>query len=136
MHKIYSSASEALDGLLQDGMLIAAGGFGLCGIPELLIDALVESGVKDLTVASNNAGVDDFGLGKLLATRQIKKMMSSYSAVSKASCFTAIFTAYSSLLVNAALPVCVSKIFLSLMVIPSTCLCVILSGINLDVYVL
>ena len=78
MKKVYGSASEALDGLLQDGMLIAAGGFGLCGIPELLIDALVESGVKDLTIASNNAGVDDFGLGKLLATRQIRKMMSSY----------------------------------------------------------
>ena len=78
MKKIYGSASEAPDGLLQDGMLIAAGGFGLCGIPELLIDALVASGVKDLTVASNNAGVDDFGLGKLLATRQIKKMMASY----------------------------------------------------------
>lgn len=78
MKKVYGSAIEALDGLLHDGMLIAAGGFGLCGIPELLIDALVESGVKDLTVASNNAGVDDFGLGKLLATRQIKKMMSSY----------------------------------------------------------
>ncbi len=78
MKKVYATASEALDGLLHDGMLIAAGGFGLCGIPELLIDALVESGVKDLTVASNNAGVDDFGLGKLLATRQIKKMMSSY----------------------------------------------------------
>uniref|UniRef100_UPI00082ACE1E CoA transferase subunit A n=1 Tax=Celeribacter ethanolicus TaxID=1758178 RepID=UPI00082ACE1E len=68
----------ALDGLLTDGMLIAAGGFGLCGIPELLIDAIVESGVKDLTVASNNAGVDGFGLGKLLETRQIRKMMSSY----------------------------------------------------------
>ncbi len=78
MNKIYPSADAALDGLLSDGMLIAAGGFGLCGIPELLIDALVKSGVKDLTVASNNAGVDDFGLGKLLATRQIKKMMSSY----------------------------------------------------------
>jgi 3-oxoacid CoA-transferase subunit A len=78
MKKAYDSASEALDGLLHDGMLIAAGGFGLCGIPELLIDALVESGVRDLTVASNNAGVDDFGLGKLLSTRQIKKMMSSY----------------------------------------------------------
>ncbi|MGZ9811335.1 CoA transferase subunit A [Pseudoroseicyclus sp. H15] len=78
MQKVYGSASEALDGLLFDGMLIAAGGFGLCGIPELLIDALVESGVKDLTVASNNAGVDGFGLGKLLETRQIKKMMSSY----------------------------------------------------------
>ncbi|GAA4222929.1 CoA transferase subunit A [Sagittula sp. NFXS13] len=78
MKKVYGSAQEALDGLLNDGMLIAAGGFGLCGIPELLIDAIVESGVKDLTVASNNAGVDDFGLGKLLATRQVKKMMSSY----------------------------------------------------------
>ena len=78
MKKVYGSASEALDGLLHDGMLIAAGGFGLCGIPELLIDAIVESGVKDLTVASNNAGVDGFGLGKLLDTRQIKKMMSSY----------------------------------------------------------
>ncbi|NIY80682.1 MAG: CoA transferase subunit A [Rhodobacteraceae bacterium] len=78
MSKVYGSAKEALDGILQDGMLIAAGGFGLCGIPELLIDAIVESGVKDLTVASNNAGVDGFGLGKLLETRQIKKMMSSY----------------------------------------------------------
>ncbi|MBU2937090.1 MULTISPECIES: CoA transferase subunit A [Pacificibacter] len=78
MKKVYGSAAEALDGIVHDGMLIAAGGFGLCGIPELLIEALVESGVKDLTVASNNAGVDDFGLGKLLATRQIKKMMSSY----------------------------------------------------------
>ncbi|WP_305970946.1 MULTISPECIES: CoA transferase subunit A [unclassified Mameliella] len=78
MKKVYGSAAEALDGVLHDGMLIAAGGFGLCGIPELLIDAIVESGVKDLTVASNNAGVDGFGLGKLLDTRQIKKMMSSY----------------------------------------------------------
>ncbi|MCJ7873026.1 CoA transferase subunit A [Phaeobacter sp. J2-8] len=78
MKKVYGSASEALEGVLHDGMLIAAGGFGLCGIPELLIDALVESGVKDLTVASNNCGVDGFGLGKLLDTRQIKKMMSSY----------------------------------------------------------
>ncbi len=78
MKKIFSSADEALEGLLFDGMLIAAGGFGLCGIPELLIDGIVKSGTKNLTVASNNAGVDDFGLGKLLATRQIKKMMSSY----------------------------------------------------------
>jgi 3-oxoacid CoA-transferase subunit A len=78
MKKVYGSAAEALDGVLSDGMLIASGGFGLCGIPELLIDAIVASGVKDLTVASNNAGVDDFGLGKLLATRQVKKMMSSY----------------------------------------------------------
>lgn len=78
MKKVYGSAAEALDGLLHDGMFIAAGGFGLCGIPELLIDALVENGVKDLTVASNNCGVDGFGLGKLLDTRQIKKMISSY----------------------------------------------------------
>ncbi|QQA44123.1 CoA transferase subunit A [Pelagovum pacificum] len=78
MQKVYGTAAEALDGLLHDGMLIAAGGFGLCGIPELLIKAIVDSGVKDLTVASNNAGVDDFGLGLLLQTRQIKKMMSSY----------------------------------------------------------
>ncbi len=78
MKKIFSTADEALEGLLFDGMLIAAGGFGLCGIPELLIDGIVKSGTKNLTVASNNAGVDDFGLGKLLATRQIKKMMSSY----------------------------------------------------------
>lgn len=78
MKKIYGSAGEALDGLLSDDMLIAAGGFGLCGIPELLIDAIVASGVKGLTVASNNAGVDGFGLGKLLDTRQISKMMSSY----------------------------------------------------------
>jgi len=78
MKKIYPNATAALHGLLQDDMLIAAGGFGLCGIPELLIDAVVESGVKGLTIASNNCGVDGFGLGKLLDTRQIKKMMSSY----------------------------------------------------------
>ncbi len=78
MDKVYGSATEALDGLLHDGMLIAAGGFGLCGIPELLIAAIRDAGVKDLTVASNNAGVDDFGLGLLLQTRQVKKMMSSY----------------------------------------------------------
>ena len=78
MKKVYGSADEALDGVLFDGMLIAAGGFGLCGIPELLIDGIVKAGTKDLTVASNNAGVDGFGLGKLLDTRQIKKMMSSY----------------------------------------------------------
>lgn len=78
MKKVYGSAAEALDCLLHDGMLIASGGFGLCGIPELLIDAIVASGVKDLTVASNNAGVDGFGLGKLLDTRQVSKMMSSY----------------------------------------------------------
>ena len=78
MNKVYGSAEEALDGVLHDGMLIAAGGFGLCGIPELCIDALVKSGVKDITVASNNCGIDGFGLGKLLDTKQIKKMMSSY----------------------------------------------------------
>ena len=78
MKKVYASADAALDGLLQDGMLIAAGGFGLCGIPELLIDAVRDSGVKNLTIASNNCGVDGFGLGKLLETRQISKMISSY----------------------------------------------------------
>ncbi|MCF6445016.1 CoA transferase subunit A [Nereida sp. MMG025] len=78
MKKIYPDAKSALDGLLKDDMLIAAGGFGLCGIPELLIDAIVESGIKGLTIASNNCGVDGFGLGKLLDTHQIKKMMSSY----------------------------------------------------------
>ena len=78
MKKVYPDADAALDGLLKDGMHIAAGGFGLSGIPELLIDALVRSGVKDLTIASNNCGVDGFGLGKLLDTRQIKKMQSSY----------------------------------------------------------
>ncbi|KPQ07976.1 MAG: 3-oxoacid CoA-transferase subunit A [Rhodobacteraceae bacterium HLUCCA12] len=78
MKKIYGSAAEALDGLLFDGMTIAAGGFGLCGIPELLIAAIRDAGTRDLTVASNNAGVDDFGLGLLLQTRQVKKMMSSY----------------------------------------------------------
>ncbi len=78
MNKVYPDARAALDGLLHDGMLIAAGGFGLCGIPELLIAAIREAGTRDLTVASNNAGVDDFGLGVLLATRQVRKMMSSY----------------------------------------------------------
>jgi 3-oxoacid CoA-transferase subunit A len=78
MNKVYATAAEALDGLLSDGMFIASGGFGLCGIPELLIAAIRDSGVKNLTVASNNAGVDGFGLGQLLATRQVKKMISSY----------------------------------------------------------
>jgi 3-oxoacid CoA-transferase subunit A len=78
MKKIYGSATEALDGLLFDNMTIAAGGFGLCGIPELLIAAIRDAGVKGLTMASNNAGVDDFGLGLLLQTRQVKKMISSY----------------------------------------------------------
>jgi 3-oxoacid CoA-transferase subunit A len=78
MKKVYDSASSALEGLLRDDMLIAAGGFGLCGIPELLIAAIRESGVKGLTIASNNCGVDDFGLGILLQTKQIRKMISSY----------------------------------------------------------
>ncbi len=78
MNKVYPNTGAALDGLLKDGMLIAAGGFGLCGIPELLIAAIRDSGVKGLTVASNNAGVDGFGLGQLLETRQVKKMISSY----------------------------------------------------------
>ncbi len=78
MKKVYGSAAEALDGLLFDGMLIAAGGFGLCGIPELLIAAIRDAGTKDLTIASNNAGVDSFGLGVLLDTKQVKKMISSY----------------------------------------------------------
>ncbi|MEM7749287.1 MAG: CoA transferase subunit A [Pseudomonadota bacterium] len=78
MKKVCSSATEALDGVLKDGMLIAAGGFGLCGIPENLITAIRDAGVKDLTVVSNNAGVDDFGLGLLLQTKQVKKMVSSY----------------------------------------------------------
>src|ERR1051326_3791474 len=78
MRKVCSDAKAALDGLLFDGMTIMSGGFGLCGIPENLIVALRDSGVKDLTVISNNAGVDDFGLGLLLQTRQIRKMVSSY----------------------------------------------------------
>jgi 3-oxoacid CoA-transferase subunit A len=76
--KIYQNAKAALDGLLFDGMTVMSGGFGLCGIPENLIVALRDSGVKNFTVISNNAGVDDFGLGLLLQTRQIKKMISSY----------------------------------------------------------
>ena len=83
MKKLYPDAAAALDGLLRDDMLIAAGGFGLCGIPERLIDAIVASGVKGLTVASNNAGIDGEGLGKLLRTRQIKKMISSYVGENK-----------------------------------------------------
>ncbi|MEM8987779.1 MAG: CoA transferase subunit A [Pseudomonadota bacterium] len=83
MEKVYADASAALDGLLFDGMTIMAGGFGLCGIPENLIGALRLSGVKDVTVISNNAGVDDFGLGLLLHTRQIKKMISSYVGENK-----------------------------------------------------
>lgn len=78
MNKVYSGATEALEGLLFDGMSIMAGGFGLCGIPENLILALRDSKVKNLTVISNNCGIDDFGLGILLQTRQIRKMVSSY----------------------------------------------------------
>ncbi|HEY5020591.1 MAG TPA: CoA transferase subunit A [Steroidobacteraceae bacterium] len=76
--KVYASAAEALAGLVRDGMSVMAGGFGLCGIPERLIDALRDSGAKGLTVISNNAGIDDFGLGLLLRTRQVRKMISSY----------------------------------------------------------
>jgi 3-oxoacid CoA-transferase subunit A len=83
MQKIYPNAEAALDGLLTDGMTIAAGGFGLCGIPERLIDAIQASGVKDLIIASNNAGIDNEGLGKLLRTRQVKKMISSYVGENK-----------------------------------------------------
>lgn len=83
MSKVYPDARAALDGLLFDGMTVMSGGFGLCGIPELLINALRDSGVKNLTVISNNCGVDDFGLGLLLQTRQIKKMISSYVGENK-----------------------------------------------------
>jgi 3-oxoacid CoA-transferase subunit A len=78
MKKVFPTAAAALDGVLFDGMLIAAGGFGLCGIPELLIAGIKEAGTQNLTVASNNCGVDGFGLGILLESKQIKKMMSSY----------------------------------------------------------
>ena len=78
MEKVFQSAEKAIQELIFDGMKIAAGGFGLCGIPEELIDALKLSGVKNLTIASNNAGVDDFGIGLLLQTKQVKKMISSY----------------------------------------------------------
>ena len=78
MNKTYDTPKSALSGLLHDGMFIAAGGFGLCGIPELLLDAIKDAGTEDLIFASNNAGVDDFGIGILLQTRQVKKMISSY----------------------------------------------------------
>jgi 3-oxoacid CoA-transferase subunit A len=78
MNKIYPNAKAALDGVLFDGMFIASGGFGLCGIPELLLQAIKEAGTKELTFASNNAGIDDFGIGILLQTKQVKKMISSY----------------------------------------------------------
>jgi 3-oxoacid CoA-transferase subunit A len=83
VNKVFPSAADALKGAVHDGQLIAVGGFGLCGIPEALIDALRDCGVKNLTAISNNAGVDDFGLGKLLQTRQIKKMISSYVGENK-----------------------------------------------------
>ncbi|HEY0916912.1 MAG TPA: CoA transferase subunit A [Solimonas sp.] len=83
MDKLYPSAQDALAGLVKDGMTLAVGGFGLCGIPEALIDALRDSGARDLTVISNNAGVDGFGLGKLLETRQVRKMISSYVGENK-----------------------------------------------------
>jgi 3-oxoacid CoA-transferase subunit A len=83
LNKIYSTAESALQGLVEDGMTLAVGGFGLCGIPEALIAALRDSGKRELTVISNNAGVDGFGLGQLLATRQIRKMISSYVGENK-----------------------------------------------------
>src|SRR5882724_5199552 len=83
MNKVYPDAKSALDGILKDGMMIMSGGFGLCGIAETLSDALRESGVKNLTVVSNNAGVDGIGLSRLLETRQIKKMISSYVGENK-----------------------------------------------------
>src|ERR1700735_4249978 len=78
MNKLWPSAAAAFEGIMHDGMLLAVGGFGLCGIPEALIEALRDTGVKDLTVASNNAGVDGWGLGVLLESRQVRKMISSY----------------------------------------------------------
>jgi 3-oxoacid CoA-transferase subunit A len=83
MNKVFPSAAAALAGIVHDGQLLAVGGFGLCGIPEALIDALRDSKAKNLTVISNNAGVDGFGLGKLLETRQIRKMISSYVGENK-----------------------------------------------------
>lgn len=83
MNKVYPDADSALDGLLFDGMHLCVGGFGLCGIPERLIDALRSDGAKDLTIASNNAGIDNEGLGKLLRARQVKKMISSYVGENK-----------------------------------------------------
>jgi 3-oxoacid CoA-transferase subunit A len=83
MQKLYPDAAAALDGVLKDGMLIAAGGFGLCGLPERLIEAIQASGVKNLTFASNNAGIDNEGIGKLLRTRQVSKMISSYVGENK-----------------------------------------------------
>lgn len=78
VNKVYQDAKSALDGVMRDGMLLMSGGFGLCGIPSVLIEAIRDTGAKDLTVISNNAGIDDAGLGLLLQTRQIRKMISSY----------------------------------------------------------
>ena len=83
MNKIYPTAAQALEGIIKDGQLLGVGGFGLCGIPEALIDAVLQSGAQNLTAISNNAGVDDFGLGKLLQTRQVKKMIASYVGENK-----------------------------------------------------
>ena len=83
MDKVYTSAVAALEGVVADGQMIGVGGFGLCGIPEALIAALRDSGVRDLTCVSNNAGVDGFGLGMLLETRQVRKMISSYVGENK-----------------------------------------------------
>ncbi|WP_397586605.1 CoA transferase subunit A [Sphingobium fuliginis] len=83
MNKLFPGAAEALEGVLRDGLLIASGGFGLCGIPDRLLDAVLVSGVKDLTFVSNNAGIDGEGIGKLLRTRQVKKMISSYVGENK-----------------------------------------------------
>ena len=83
MNKIFPSAAKALEGIVKDGQLLGVGGFGLCGIPEALIDALRDTGAQNLTAISNNAGVDGFGLGKLLETRQVKKMIASYVGENK-----------------------------------------------------
>ena len=83
MSKLFASAADALKGVLHDGQMIAVGGFGLCGIPEALIAAVRDSGVQNLTCISNNAGVDGFGLGQLLATRQVRKMIASYVGENK-----------------------------------------------------
>jgi 3-oxoacid CoA-transferase subunit A len=83
MQKLYPDAAAALEGVLKDGLTIASGGFGLCGIPERLLDAIRDSGVRDLTFCSNNAGIDNEGIGKLLRTRQVRKMISSYVGENK-----------------------------------------------------
>ena len=83
MNKVYSTSGAALEGLLFDGMTVAAGGFGLCGIPENLIEGMLKAGTRDLTIVGNNAGVDDFGMGPLLKTRQAKKVVASYVGENK-----------------------------------------------------